>query len=47
MYDMSTKEIASLTNRSVRTIDSIKYRLHKRLGLDSGTSTESYLRSLL
>ncbi len=47
IMNMSTKEIASLTNRSVRTIDSIKYRLHKRLGLDSGTSTESYLRSLL
>lgn len=47
IMNISTREVAALTNRSVRSVDSMKYRLHKRLGLASGTSTEEYLRSLV
>lgn len=42
MLNLTTKEIAALTNRSVRTIDTIKYRLHKKLGL-TDESTAAYL----
>lgn len=44
---ISTKEIAAITCRSARTVESMKYRLHKKLGLEPGTTTESYLRSLV
>ncbi len=44
---ISTKEIAAITCRSARTVESMKYRLHKKLCLESGTTTESYLRSLV
>lgn len=47
IMNISTREVATLTNRSVRSVDSMKYRLHKRLGLAAGTSTEEYLRSLM
>lgn len=40
--NLSTKEIAMVTNRSVRTVESMKYRLHKKLNISE--STESYLR---
>lgn len=43
----STKDIAMVTNRSVRTIQSMKYRLHKKLNPPEGVSTEAYLRSLI
>lgn len=43
---LSTKDIAQITNRSVRTIESMKYRLHKKLNPPEGISTETYLRSL-
>ena len=41
---LSTKEIASLTNRSVRTIENIKYSLRRKLGIEE--RTETYLRHL-
>lgn len=44
---ITTKEIAAITNRSTRTVESMKYRLHKKLGLDSSVSTESYLRNFM
>lgn len=43
---LSTKDIAMLTNRSVRTVESMKYRLNKKLNLKDGLSVELYLRSL-
>lgn len=45
MLNLSGKEIASLTCRSYRTIETVKYRLHKKLGLDS-ESTQAYLRRI-
>lgn len=41
---MSSKEIAIATNRSVRTIDSIKYNLRKKLGIEE--STDAYIRRI-
>lgn len=43
LLNLSAKEIASLTSRSQRTIESMKYRLHKKLGLGADCSTLSYL----
>ena len=45
MLNLTTKEIASLTNRSSRTIETVKYRLHKKLGLDD-ESTVAYLNRI-
>lgn len=39
---LSSKEIAVLTNRSVRTIDNIKYSIRKKMGITE--STEAYIR---
>lgn len=41
---MSAKEIADATNRSVRTVETIKYNLRKKLGIEG--STESWLARL-
>lgn len=41
---MSSKEIAIATNRSVRTVDSIKYNLRKKLGIEE--STDAYIRRI-
>lgn len=43
---LSTKEIASLTFREVRSVESARNRLKKKLGLDASTDLSDYLRSL-
>lgn len=43
--NLTTKEIAALTNRSSRTVETVKYRLHKKLGLDD-ESTVAYLNRI-
>lgn len=45
MLNLTTKEIASLTNRSSRTVETVKYRLHKKLGIDD-ESTAAYLNRI-
>lgn len=45
MLNLTTKEIASLSNRSVRTVETVKYRLHKKLGLEEET-TVAYLNRI-
>lgn len=42
--ELSTKEIAAITVRSARTVETIRYRLRKKLGLPDDISTEYYLR---
>lgn len=42
LLNMSTKEIATLTNRSIRTVETIKYNLRKKLNIE--IPTEQYLR---
>lgn len=44
LMDLTTKEIATLTNRSARTVEVIKYNLRKKLSVDEPTST--YLKRL-
>ena len=44
LLNRTTKEIATIINRSVRTVETIKYNLRKKLGITE--STESYLRSI-
>lgn len=46
LMNLTTKEIASLTHKSVRTIESIKYRLRKKLQLPDEQSTLAYLRGI-
>ena len=43
VMNMTSKEIASITNRSVRTIDSIKFRLRSKLDIPKETSTLAFL----
>ncbi|MBD5355833.1 MAG: hypothetical protein HDR88_02355 [Bacteroides sp.] len=45
LLNLSSKEIAHLTNRSVRTVDNIKYNLRKKLAITEPTTV--YLRNLL
>lgn len=44
--NMSTKEIASLTNASVRSIEVSRSRLRKKLNVESGVNLSEYIRSL-
>ncbi|MDL2256805.1 tetratricopeptide repeat protein, partial [Bacteroidales bacterium OttesenSCG-928-I14] len=47
VLNMSTKEIAAVTNRSIRTIETLIYRLRKNLNIPAEEKTTSYLRKLL
>ncbi len=46
MTGMKTSEIATLCSRSARTVESMKYRLKKKLCLGSEMSLDNYLYSL-
>ena len=41
--NLSTKEIASLLNISVRAVELRRYRLRKRLGLEGDTNLVEFL----
>lgn len=43
LLNLSSKEIAELTHRSLRTVDTTKFRLRKKLDLPKEVSTMSYL----
>lgn len=43
---MSTKEIANLTFKEVRSVESARNRLRKKLGLSNATSLQDFLNSL-
>lgn len=43
---MKTAEIASLCHRSTRTVESMKYRLKKKLNIAGSTTLDNYLLSL-
>lgn len=43
---MSTKEIANLTYKEIRSVESARNRLRKKLGLPLGTSLQDFLGSL-
>ena len=45
LLNLTGKEIASLTCRSYRTVETVKYRLHKKLGLGD-EPTQTYLRRI-
>lgn len=47
VMELTTKEIAMLTSRSVRTVESMKYRLSKKFGITSGQTTKDYLLSFM
>lgn len=44
LLNLNSKEIATLTNRSVRTVESIKYNLRKKLGITE--LTETFMRRM-
>lgn len=43
VMNLNTKEIAALTNRSTRTIDTTKFRLRKKMNIPKEETTLSYL----
>ena len=43
VMNMTSKEIASVTNRSIRTIDSIKFRLRSKMSIPKDISTLAFL----
>lgn len=45
LLNLNAKEIAQLTNRSVRTVDTIKYNLRKKLNVSRSTAV--YLREIM
>ncbi|MGN1245789.1 MAG: hypothetical protein ACI4UN_04070, partial [Muribaculaceae bacterium] len=45
VLNLTSKEIAMITNRSARTVDTIKYSLRKKMGIDESTPTVAHLRS--
>ena len=45
--NMNTKEIAQITNRSVRTIETLTYRLRKNLNIPTLEKTTHFLQKLL
>lgn len=44
---MGTKELADLTNRSVRTVETSIYKIRKKLGMGSEEKTSDFLRRFL
>ena len=47
IMNLSNKEIASIVNKSVRSVESTRYRIGKKLELAEGESLISYLRQFL
>lgn len=47
IMNLSNKEIAAVTNRSVRSVESTRYRIGKKLELADGESVVCYLRRFL
>jgi len=46
LLGMSTKEISALTYREVRSVESSRYRLRKKLGVDADTDLRDFLMKL-
>ena len=44
--NMSTKEIARINGLSVRAVENKRYRLRKKLSLNTDTSLESFVESV-
>ena len=42
---LSSKEMASLLNTSVRSIETARYRLHKKLDIDTGSNLTDFIQS--
>lgn len=47
IMNLSTKEIAQLTNRSIRTVETMKFRLRKKMEIPHGQSILSFLQRFL
>lgn len=46
LMGLQPKEIATLTNRSVKTVNCIRHNVRKKLGISATESTEAYMRML-
>ncbi len=42
---LSSKEMASLLNTSVRSIETARYRLRKKLDIDTGSNLTDFIQS--
>ena len=47
VLNLTSKEIALITNRAARTVDTIKYSLRKKMQVDESMPTVAYLRKFL
>ncbi|MBD5357915.1 MAG: hypothetical protein HDR88_13055 [Bacteroides sp.] len=45
--NLSNKEMAGIANKSVRSVESTRYRIGKKLDLPEGESVTTYLRRFL
>lgn len=46
LMGLQPKEIAALTNRSVKTVNCIRHNVRKKLGISMAETTEAYMRKL-
>jgi DNA-binding CsgD family transcriptional regulator len=46
IFDFSSKEVAQMTNRSVRTIETIIYRIRKKLSIPTEVRLSDFLKNL-
>ncbi|MBD5357876.1 MAG: hypothetical protein HDR88_12860 [Bacteroides sp.] len=46
LLNLSTREIAEMTNRSPRTVETIKYNISKKLPLNEGQTVRAYLLTI-
>lgn len=46
LMNMSPKDIASLTNRSIKTVNSIRHNLRRKLDIGQHETTESFMRKV-
>ena len=47
VLNLTSKEMALITNGSARTVDTIKYSLRKQMQVDESMPTVAYLRKFL
>lgn len=47
IMNLSSKEIASISNKTIRSVESTRYRLYKKFNLPEGQSVITYLRQYI
>ena len=47
IMNLSSKEIASIANKTIRSVESMRYRIGKKLNITEGKTIVAYLREFL